>query len=138
MARPILLEDGGEMDIQIRERRRWTPTFSRYRPGARVNIETGEVTGIPDPWPSGTVAYLVMRDGVDGTQLVKMGPDSGLDGTLEVVSHQIEGSLFVPAGLPFSGNLADWELVVWPAGEETDQVTHLRGKVQYLPDLLEI
>ena len=129
---PILRDPAGSLDLQIREGYHWTPTF------LQLVDDAVDENGDPVPFPTGTTAYLTVRDEIGGTAILSLGPVSaGLDGTLTVdaAAGMIEGDVApldtVGLAFPEDGSPGVYDLVIYPGGDATLAYVLVAGVVEY-------
>lgn len=129
---PLLKGNAGSLDLVLEEGTLWDPVF------LHLADDAVDEDGDAEPFEEGTLAYLTIRDEIDGTVLLELGPAAdALDGTTEVTEET--GSIAcsvapldtIGLAFPSDGSPGVWEMLIMPAGDETRAYRLLEGTVTY-------
>lgn len=127
---PLLPGLAGALDLTMEEGARWQPAFLHL-----VN-DAVDQDGEPEPFPSGTTAYLTIRYQIGSDALVELGP-SGLDGTIVVtaaaglIECDLAPEFTLDLPLPADVLGGRYDLVIYPEGDEAQAYRLLEGRILY-------
>ena len=129
---PLLEGLAGVLDMVMEEGTLWEDTL------LHLDDDAVDETGDPEPFEAGTTGYLTIRDEIGGTVLAELGPaDDELDGTIAItpetgaIVYSLPALFTVGLAFPADGSPGVYELVIFPAGDETRAYRLLHGVLIY-------